>query len=161
MYILKIEAINHFNDIFFGDTVHYNSEKADESLFKSVSLNPSVFVNEQLFTRSERITDLDHWKQINYFYYFNSVASTEKFALHINTDTSEYRLLIRSWNQSNNILLKFYVTDIDGNIVKVLTDCEQQTCLRFGGKCSTETGCSTQEYAASLKYKTIIPIASR
>ena len=152
MYILSFKSINTKEDLFHRDVADFNN--LNSFMNSLLNNNKNLFFRTQIETTRERDEDNNYVLHTK-IGIFKTIQSARSFFNLMTESTDPIRIESRNWNQSNKILSKAEIKDLNNIVVKNLLDCIANTCERFGGICNETNGCSTvpfaKEYAKNKK----------
>lgn len=146
-YTLEINHINPSQNLFFNDAgivddnehINYLAPIVFQHIKNGSWTDPMAFQLKSM-ERFQRPTG--EWQRTQRIKYFVSIDAAVKFFKDIIADGTEYRRLLREWQQNNGILNETNVLDENGTIVEVLHACQAHKCIRFGTCPDQGSGCS-------------------
>jgi hypothetical protein len=146
-YTLEINHINPSENVFFNEAGIVNPEDHIKHhgpiILRHINngswTNPKAWSLRQV-QKFQRPTG--EWQRTQRIEHFVSVEAAVSFFKDIIADGSEYRRLLRDWQQKNGILNETNVLDEAGNIVNVVHACQAHKCIRFGSCPEQGSGCA-------------------
>lgn len=158
MYILSMKQINTKEDLFFSDVASPEQREAMKQFNQFLyETHKSSFYTRKTETYKERDEHGNYVFTVKVSI-FKTIEQARKYFNSSINSLEPIRLQTRDWNQAHKILTKVeIINNIDGTISKQLSNCLENTCERFGGKCDENNGCSTVTFAKEYKSK-IFPI---
>ena len=148
-YILELNHINPNENLFFqtsSDPEHlarykeYITPILKKHKAKGTWTNTDAYENRVIkyIQRSGTV-----WQRNILIYHFVSIDSATEFFQDLIADGTEYRRLLRDWQQEHRILAEVNILDKAKNVIEVIHACQTHKCMRFGS-CPTEnSGCAT------------------
>ena len=143
MYKLELIWINTKENLFFEESSDYRRDLAIE--FNLYYLRKHCAIKSDSVEMPFKIifTKLDDgsWKKVSRVSGFNSPQAVEEYFLDASTEKRfDYPELKRKWQQENHIAAEVNVLDPDNNVVKLLSSCHGNICVKFG-TCESTDGC--------------------
>jgi hypothetical protein len=155
MYKLELIWINNKENKFFEDSEEYKQDLA-------IEFNLHYLKKHKLIKPSDSTKDIPHeisilpienngWKKISRIYGFESPEAVEAFYLDgAKEKRFEYPETKRKWQQDNHIAAEVNILDENNNLVKLLSSCHGNICVKFG-TCDSNDSCNIKPSLPAIK----------
>jgi len=137
MYTLEYIWINTKEHLFFEESTAYdrqaNLEFNEYYFSKHFLLDRHSELNQFIVTPSRSQQDDGTWKKVIRISGFKSAIGVEAYYLDsVLSKWSKYPDLKRAWQQANKIIAEVNILDANGDVVKLLSSCQGNICVKFG-----------------------------
>jgi len=144
MYKLELIWINTKECLFFEDSDEYQRDLAIEFNFHYLKKHKVMAANSTEIPHEISViqTPTGEWKKISRIYGFETPEAVEAYYLDgAKEKRFEYPEMKRKWQQEHHIAAEVNILDQDNNLVKLLSSCHGNICVKFG-TCNDNDGCN-------------------
>jgi hypothetical protein len=162
MYKLEFIWINTKENKFFEESDAYDKNKAIE-FFKyylvkhnlaTTTIDPKDFPHEIHFNQ---LPD-GSWTKVARVFGFHSPEHVEEYYLDAAKEgLFGYPEIKRQWQQEHDIAAEVNILDAKDNIVKLLSSCHGNICVKYGS-CDSNLGCNIKTNLPRYNAKSQFPI---
>ena len=145
MYQLEFIWVNTKENKFFEESEVYDKNKAVEYMkYYLVKYNlAKTTTDPKDFPHRIHLDQLPDgsWKRVARVFGFRSAQQVEQYYLDgAKEGRFEYPEMKRKWQQEHHVAAEVNILDTDNNVVKLLSSCHGNICIKFG-TCESADGC--------------------